>query len=376
MPRPIWRAVHVYYYDTGRTDDLILDAVRPLLDRLGDGVERAYFVRHWRGGPHVRIPILSEPAAFGSLVEPAVADVVGGYLADRPSTADLPPEDVLLPAHQRLADLERQDGPLRPLVPDNTVRYEQHDRRLRVLGGQAGSDLLAEFYTATNDLAFRMLAEIRAGRSPESVSLALMLAVAHSFGDPPGIDRGFISFRSHAEAFLHTCPEPERVRNAFERQFRANRAPLTRLVTAVLEALDQRRDGVPYVNEWVAAVRPFWSASRPLAERGELRLTPDGGEPGGPMWSTLESSPMHRMMAASTRFQDLFRDPQFKRYRLVLNYTYLHMARLGIMGYARFRLCHLAANAVEEALGISAIDTVHKVVTVAEQATGTGAGAG
>jgi len=51
-------------------------------------------------------------------------------------------------------------------------------------------------------------------------------------------------------------------------------------------------------------------------------------------------------------------DPEFKRYRLLLNYTYLHLARLGVTGYERFRLCHLAANAVEEALGVDAMEAV------------------
>jgi hypothetical protein len=34
------------------------------------------------------------------------------------------------------------------------------------------------------------------------------------------------------------------------------------------------------------------------------------------------------------------------------------MARLGVMGYNRYRLCHLAANAVEDALGVDAMRLV------------------
>jgi hypothetical protein len=42
----------------------------------------------------------------------------------------------------------------------------------------------------------------------------------------------------------------------------------------------------------------------------------------------------------------------------MLNYTYLHMTRLGITPTERFLLCHLAANAVEECYGVSAFELV------------------
>jgi Lantibiotic biosynthesis dehydratase C-term len=367
MSEPIWRAVYVYHYAEAK-DGLILDGIRPLLRRLDRGVERAYFVRHWRRGPHIRIPVLAEPTAFASLVEPAVTDIVGGYLTEHPSAGTLPPEEVLLPAHQRLARLEQDDGPLRPLVPDNTVLFGEHDRRLHTVDGDIGADLLAEFYAGTNHLVFRMLEEVRAGRTREILGLALMLAVAHSFGYPAGIDRGFISFRSHAEAFLNTRDDGDRVREAFERQFRANRATLTRLVTAVLDTLDGRGGEVPFVAEWVDVLRPYWTRSGELVADGRLTIAPDVAAD-RPVWTGLDSSPMHRMMAASDGFRALFNDPAFKRYRLVLNYTYLHLARLGVLGNRRFLLCHLAANAVEEALGVNAIETVRRF-------TGTGAGAG
>jgi hypothetical protein len=362
METPTWRAVHVYYYDEDK-DGLLLDAVRPLLRRIAGDVQSAYFVRHWRYGPHVRIPIRATPSAFRSVVEPAVTDIVEGYLARRPSTASLPPEHVLLPMHERLAEMELEAGPLRPLAPDNSITFTEHDRRLRTLDGDVGSDLLAEFYAATNDLAFAMLEEIRDGRTRELVSLSLMLAMAHSFGGGAGIARGFVSFRSHSEAFLHGSSDPEGIRTRFDRQYQANAGALTALVWSVLDTVDGRADAVPFANEWVAALRPFWIRSEPLVRSGQLRLASVApGDDGGIAARRLDSSPMHRLMFGSDRFRRLvFDDPRFTRYRLVLNYTYLHLARLGIMGYARFRLCHLAANAVEDALGVSALKIVQDV---------------
>lgn len=362
MHMPVWAAAYIYYYDV-RKDDLILDAVRPLLGRLAGHVERAYFVRHWRQGPHLRIPMLVSPAAFREQVEPAVTDVIGRYLAQWPSTKALLPEEKLLPMHQRLAEMEQDLLPLRPLVPDNTIVFVANERQLQGLDGEVGANLLAQFYAETTELAFQMLEAIRRGSSPVALSLSLMLAVAHAFpGENATLASGFVSFRSHAEAFLHRVSDPPRVRADFDRQYQANKRLLTRLVLGVLDTLDRGTGEIPFVSEWVAAVRPVWGRARGLLRSGELSMV--SGTPMGNDGSASNSfdSPMHQLMAHSPTFRRYFyEDVQFQCYRVALNYTYLHLARLGVMGYERFRLCHLAANAVEDSLGVNALDMVVRV---------------
>jgi len=364
MEAAMWRAIHAYYFDD--QDDLLLEAVRPLLSRLRGYVAKAYFVRHWRQGPHVRIPVLAAEPVFRDVVEPAVRELVEGYLARHPSATALPPEPKLLAMHERLAELEKEEGPLRPLAPDNSVRLVEHDRRLHTLDGEVGSDLLADFYSATNDLAFRMLDSVRAGRSRAALCLALMLGVAHSFfGDPPSIRTGFISFRSHAEAFLYASSDPDGIRRRFDRHYREQAPALTRLVDAVIATLDRDTGQVPFVAEWVAVMKPFRDRAEPLIRAGLLRL--GRSKPGEPAEAPPTDSPMHQLMNQSEPFRRLFDDPAFQCYRLTLNYTYLHMARLGVMGLARYQLCHLAANAVEEALGLRALQMVEDL---AQQAAG------
>jgi hypothetical protein len=369
--RPTWQAVYVYYYDDAK-DDLILDAVRPLLRRLDGRVERAYFVRHWRRGPHVRIPVLATEHAFSAFVRPAVEEIVGAYLDRHPSRAVLPPDEVLASVHVRLARLEEERGPLRPLVADNTIRWEPHDRRLHVLDGEAGADLLADFYTATNALAFAMLEAVRRGASRELLALSLMLAVAHRhWGDPPSLRAGFISFRSHAEAFLHQSADPDRARAAFDRQSRVNRDRLVRLVHRVVAALDIGDGSVPFAEEWLGALEPFRARAEPLIRSGRLRLSP-AAEGQATAAADLTGSSLHRTMFENDAYRALLlQDPAFKSYRLVLNYTYLHLARLGISGYARFRLCHLAADAVEQALDVDAFELVDRFAARHPNSAGT-----
>jgi hypothetical protein len=54
--------------------------------------------------------------------------------------------------------------------------------------------------------------------------------------------------------------------------------------------------------------------------------------------------------------------PDFLRYRVLLNHTYLHVTRLGLTPVERFRVCHLAARAVEETYGVSAVDLMRRAV--------------
>ncbi len=56
----------------------------------------------------------------------------------------------------------------------------------------------------------------------------------------------------------------------------------------------------------------------------------------------------------------MFTRPDFLRYRVVLNYTYLHLTGLGLTPLDRFRACHLLANAVEEVYGVSGLESMRR----------------
>jgi hypothetical protein len=141
-----WRSVHISYHDVGGQDDLLLDAVRPLFARLGACGVRAYFLRHWRRGPRLRLHVHTDWEMFATLVRPAIDDVVGTYLrahpsTAHPSTAHLDPA-ALLPVHKRLAEREAEERPLVPWYPDNTIRQAARDPRVAVLGSWEAADLL------------------------------------------------------------------------------------------------------------------------------------------------------------------------------------------------------------------------------------------
>ena len=202
-----WTSIQVYYHQN--QDGLLLDAVRPLFARLGEHGVRAYFERHWRQGPHLRLNINAAPRTVGTLVLPAVEEIVGGYLRTHPSVADLDPAR-MLPLHERLAELEAEPGPLLPWYPDNSIQQAAYDGSASVLGSQQAADLLADFYVDSTPLAFQMIERVRERMTSRlGGAFDLMVATAQVFS-PGGITRGFMSFRSHAEAFLTAWPAAAR----------------------------------------------------------------------------------------------------------------------------------------------------------------------
>ncbi|EWM13651.1 thiopeptide maturation pyridine synthase [Kutzneria sp. 744] len=337
-----WRSVHVYYYDDDKTD-LLLDAVRPLLRGLAPGV-RTYYVPHWLKGPHLRLNFEADQQVHDELVLPTVREVVGGYLRGRPSTAVIDPQQLHV-QHTRLAELEQERGELLPLRPDNSIHEADYDQRLHVLGTAAAADLLADFYVDTTPLAFDMTEAVRGGRQLLRLGFDLMVATAHALSGV-GFARGFVSFRSHAEAFLSWMPEGVGLRPAWERHYEQHMDALTGRVQAVLATVDAAGPCLPFVRPWVEVMTPYWRRGSELIESHMLRLAPGPRPDSAEYAERLRRSPLHRAR------KDVVVDPVwFAKYRLMLNYTYLHLTRLGLSPAERLLLCHLAANAAEDLFG-------------------------
>ncbi|CAL9427187.1 hypothetical protein SUDANB95_01963 [Actinosynnema sp. ALI-1.44] len=351
-----WHCAHIFHYDDETSADLLLDAVRPLLRSIAPVVARAYFLRHWRQGPHVRVCVECSDEDLSTVVRPAVSSTVGGYLRARPSRRAVD-EAALLRVHEDLARREFEPGPLRPLLPDGTIRWAPHDRRLHVLHHVEAVDLLEDFHTATNELAFDHLSRVRGG-GPATLALDLMLATAHVLWR--GVTRGFLSYRAHAEGFLIQAADPARLRAAWEDGYRAHAGRLADRVRALVGALDAGRPP-RHVADWLAALAPFRPRAQALLRAGKLTLD-SGGEAGranGWQRENLPHSGFQRLLhdnAAYVRF--LREDPDFQGFRLAVNLLYLHLHRVGVGAVDRYYLCHLAANAVEDAMGVSAVDLV------------------
>ncbi|MFC5826357.1 thiopeptide maturation pyridine synthase [Nonomuraea insulae] len=350
-PHPTWHAAHIYYYEPDKTA-LLLDAIRPLLRRLPS----AHVLRHWRQGPHLRLNVRTDPLTWSRKVRPDIEQHIGAYLRAHPSTAH-PDSTALLAQHRLLAELEQERGPLTPWFPDNSIQYVPYDNRLHVLGDQEAADLLTDFYTDSTPLLFQMLEHARDGHdSTELIALGLMLA--NTVTALPPITRGFVSYRSHSEGFIVGCADPAAVRAEFQTYYQQHREELTDRVRSVINTL-RGRGTVPFVREWADLMTVYKQRATPLIAEGKLIQPLVFDEEAASRFP----SEFHWLMFGNRAYHEaVFGNPAFSRYRLLINYTYLQINRLGLTPPQRFRLCHLAADAVEDVYDDNAIEAVRRYV--------------
>ncbi|MBF8191028.1 hypothetical protein ITP53_36035 [Nonomuraea sp. K274] len=348
-----WYTFRVHYYADGK-EQLVLRGIRPLLAHLAKQVPETYYVPHWLRGPHVRIRVRCSAETLAEIVQPAVHRFIGEFLAESPSTQVLVPEEHLR-AHRRLAELEGESGPLLPWHPDNSVELTDDE------GGEPAHPvwdaLLADFYTDSTGLAFAMTEDIAGGGPRLGLAFDLMIATAHKLSGV-GLARGAISFRSHAEAFLHGYPEGDGRRETWDEYYRRGASTLVAQVREIVGALDGTGAPLPYIGEWTGVLAAYRERADALIAAGELD-TDAAPEQEPDVVDLTQVSPFHRELFGTSAWQEQTEDTRwFRGYKLLLNYTYLHLTRLGVSPAERFLLCHLAAGAVEEAHGMSALELV------------------
>ncbi|MFD8004154.1 thiopeptide maturation pyridine synthase [Streptomyces mirabilis] len=359
MTESSWRSVNVFHHDSDRTD-LLLDAVRPFLTTVAPAVSRVYYQPHWRRGPHVRIPIQASAEVFDDVVRRAVADVLEEYLRARPSTVALD-ERAAHAQHVRLAEQERERGPLTPWASNNTVEIEPHDQRLHVLGGTVAADLLAGYYVDTNDIVFDILDWVRGGGSKMALAVDLFIGAANRFLPP--VTYGYLSFRGHADAFMAKMPDG--LRERFDRVYEANAERFRRRVVEITAA-DDHHDVMRF-GGLLDSLLSYRNQANELLKSGELALnTDENGDPQewGSTWNTWsDRSPFHRVLGGHRAAADQLGDwNTFQQYRVVLNWLYLNMYRLGIGELERNLICHVVSRAVEDVHGVTAMDRIQDLI--------------
>lgn len=362
-----WRTIRVTYY--ADQDLLIGDAVATLFDRVRQRVDGAYFVRHWRQGPHLRLHFRCTAETFRDVIEPEAHRIVGRHLRRLPSTADLDRGHMAV-LHRRLAEAENETGPLEPWIPDNTIRPMDYDSRRHVLD-PLESEMLEEFFIRTTGLAFDMTRAIVDGRARAQIAFDLMVATAHALSGA-GIERGLVSLRSHSEAFLTYAPEGKDLREQWAGRYKEQSPALRRRLRDVLAALDSGDDvGIPFVHRWLRDFGPLSNKARELIADG--RMTLSAAETAGTVLDAPETdgAAYHDWMVLTRDSRALVETAEwFLAYRWALNCTYLQLTRIGLAPVNRYLLCTWVADAVEEEFGIAAFDVAKRLLRTAHQDPG------
>jgi hypothetical protein len=361
-----WHSAHVHYHEP--LDDLILDAARPLFDQLEPAVvPQAYWVRHWRRGPHLRLHLRTTEQVFTELLWPTLDGGLRGYLAAHPSTTLLD-EHAEAAHHQQLAEREWELGPLGPWRANNSVHVEPYDPRLHALGGQVSADLLADFHTDATELAFAMLAAVRGGAPRLTLALHLMFSYAQ-VTVPEGIRRGYMSYFSHATGYLRRCEDPEATWAAFDRCYQDNRDRLAAQLDSVLDTVNSSEGAGPaeFVAPWLELVHRYRQRAEPLIASRAISFDHLVDQPLPRAWSSRPATVVSRLSANEGWHREIGESDWFKRHRLQINYQYLLLNRLGITPRNRYLLCHLAASTVQEVFGVSAEATFEEFMAAHPQ---------
>ncbi|MFE6306560.1 thiopeptide maturation pyridine synthase [Nocardiopsis sp. NPDC057823] len=346
-----WHSIHVHHHGEA-TSQLVAEALWPVSRELERRGLRNWFVRHWRRGPHLRLNVEAGSGEFRAAL-PMVAQVLDPYLAALPATET----DVgaLLPLHRRTAEQEQEPGPLTPWFPDNSWHVDDYDDRMAVHRTPEAAALVADFLRDANEHAFEVTAEVAAGASLPAVVFDTMAVLADRLVDG-GIAVGYLSYRSHAEAYLSYLPERAPWRREWDDRYRSHARALADRIDRLV---GPGSPGDPRASEFADLIARYRSAGAELYERGllpALRIDPLDGQRDDPR---AADSPFHHALLSSGHWTTrVGPSADFAVYRLALNLMYLQFTRLGITPHHRLFLCHLLAEAVERRTGRSWADLI------------------
>ncbi|MGW5453085.1 lantibiotic dehydratase C-terminal domain-containing protein [Nocardia sp. NPDC003979] len=345
-----WRTLHVAHFDPD-ADALVCDGVQPLFESLD---VPAYFLRHWRRGVHLRLNIHCDAESFSGQFKPAALDLIGGHLARHPSRAQ-PDLAQWYAIHQRKAHLDNDPRPLVPFYEDNSINDAEYEPPLIGFGGVAATQLLEDFYCATNSLVSDVCRRVRHGQSRIGVLFDVWLATARALAG--GYEFSWTSYRSSADKFRYAAGDSDRYIDGWSNLFDAQRPGLVHRAELILRGLDEGTESSPIADEWVATLVPFRERALELVAAGEIDF-PLPPEDSGSFALAELTSPFHRALMTQQGWYGQTGNVNFAAYRVMLALTYAHGARAGISLVERWFLCYLVASTMEAITGLDGVRLV------------------
>ncbi|MEU5576254.1 lantibiotic dehydratase C-terminal domain-containing protein [Streptomyces huasconensis] len=337
-------------------DALLTGLVAPVLREIAPYCRLQQFFREWQGGANIRVALL---------VDKGQADRVAAQLQARcldhlarlrqarrqarqdtgPAPHEAPPEDLAL--------REKADDDLPP-QPDDSLLTVEHQDRSALLGGAAAVDLYDRFHDLSSATALRTLTAWHArpgeggGGARARAAVTIMLHLALRFPGP--LRLGGMSYRSHVEGAIMESPHPDRLRRRLER-FGHRWAPaLHPLAEELLNSGDGPSDReLPGLRAFLDGMEHLVPDVRSLLAADGLHL-PLTGRNGETTWddAVLRRSRFHHTLQRDPRWLvAAAQDPVLRLHRVLVNWGYLHMTRLGILPAQRLALCHLVAEIVD-----------------------------
>jgi hypothetical protein len=182
--RRAWGSLHIYHH--ADHDALLVGCVAPLSRWFkSEGLASlVFYLRYWRGGPHVRLRFLApDPVAREAAL--AVAHVsVTDHLRLYPSDRALDPK-AFRAVERQFAELEGEPIEDAPLRPDNSCWIEPYEPELAKYGGVRGAAIAEVLFDASTSVALPLLEQAIVSPGKRlGHAFCMLLAGSIAFGVP------------------------------------------------------------------------------------------------------------------------------------------------------------------------------------------------
>ena len=299
---------------------LLATTVAPFLTRLrADGVVRRGFFLRELGAQRVIMQVQPAPgadladrvSALGASVGPATVVPLTGPVF---SGADLGPV-----TREFFAGAS-------PLISDIVMR----DR--------------SAVLSTVLDLLAAHLQGVAGSRSPAQAAL------------PDGLPLSYLSFRSHAEAFIATTKDPDATRRALRGRYEAMREDLDARVRAIFAQLRGGELCSADAQTWYDLVRSTKPALVRGFESGSVVAHTEYSQVHLRERTDFADNAFHRTAGGSADLQAyLSTDTSFLATRLLTSLLYLSLHTLGISLAERYLLCFAIASACESVFDVDGV---------------------
>ncbi len=224
-----WCSMHVYYHTN--QDRLLVEWAADLVESLlrERMIVRAFFLRYWLAGPHVRLRMLARDEGLAEGVTTAARDSAVRYLADHPSRSGLSNEEYEQ-ASKFLGPLEGQGAGT--LAPNNSVTVERYEPEYGKYGGPQGVQIAEEVFDASTRSAFMLIPRLESHDGLRlGTGLAMMLIGMLRFD----LAQNDLPETLAAYSRLWRPYAPASLVAAWEGHFTAHQQNFERVASAVLE---------------------------------------------------------------------------------------------------------------------------------------------
>lgn len=378
-PKPAdlrWYALRVAYFADRKP--LVLGPIAEAIDvaKRKFGIEKAFFLTHWKFGPHIDIVLQCDSEVYATQVLPELQAIIEAWIARNPSRAQIDPVEYEKTSRW-VGTFEIDSGPYLPLLADNSVTPVPYVRPRTILIPEVAeskelmlsdcSDLLLALYRLKETDTDGFFLALH----------AMLAATAQTF--VAGIEAGYMSLRSHADYFFAAHDTDDALRRKFDEIDAKRSADLDRVIVAAAEGrfadAGLPEQFVPIVEQWSRILADVDGRSKRIVESRYEDLIAQNDRFSDMATSMRQDVPDEFFERVSRRriseIGDAFinteagkqalRRPEFLVFRINVNLFYSLLPLLDVPPIQKFLLCHLVSNSVERAYGQSWREKVARV---------------